>query len=64
MTKKQTDTRTKILQVAGKLLSQRGYYGVSMRDIAQEMNFTKASLYYHFDSKDKLVGRTNESFFL
>ena len=55
MTKKQIDTKTKILQVAGKLLSQRGYYGVSMRDIAQEMNFTKASLYYHFDSKDKLV---------
>ncbi len=50
-----TKTKQKILQVAGKLFAQRGYYGVSMRDIAREMNFTKSSLYYHFESKDKLV---------
>ena len=55
MTKKQTNTRDKILKVSGKLLSQRGYYGVSMSDIAEEMNFTKSSLYYHFKSKDHLV---------
>ena len=55
MTKKQTNTREKILKVSGKLLAQRGYYGVSMNDIAEEMNFTKSSLYYHFKSKDHLV---------
>ena len=56
MTKKQKgNTKAKILRVTGKLLSQRGYYGVSMSDIAKEMNFTKASLYYHFESKDALV---------
>lgn len=55
MTKKQTDTKKKILRVAGELFSQRGYFGVSMSDIAQEMNFTKSSLYYHFESKDQLV---------
>ena len=44
-----------MLHVSGKLFSQRGYYGVSMRDIAEEMNFTKAALYYHFKSKDQLV---------
>ena len=55
MAKKQTNTREKILKTSGKLLSQRGYYGVSMSNIAKEMNFTKASLYYHFKSKDALV---------
>ena len=43
------------MQVAGKLLSQKGYYGVSMSDIAGKMKLTKSSLYYHFKSKDQLV---------
>lgn len=55
MTKAKLDTRNKILKTAGELFSQRGYFGVSMQDIADELNITKAALYYHFDSKDELV---------
>jgi len=55
MEKKQQNTKVQIMKIAGKLFSQRGYYGVSMSDIAQELNLTKSSLYYHFASKDKLV---------
>lgn len=52
---KKSETKTIILQKAGKLLSQKGYFGVSMQDIANEVGITKAALYYHFDSKDALV---------
>ena len=56
MTKKPTkNTRQKILQTTGKLFSQRGYFGVSMQDIASEMGITKAALYYHFTGKDVLA---------
>jgi len=52
---KKSETKTIILQKAGKLLSQKGYFGVSMQDIANEVGITKAALYYHFESKDALV---------
>ena len=52
--KKQKKTKHEILKAAGMLFSQRGYFGVSMRDIAYELNLTKAALYYHFKSMDEL----------
>lgn len=51
----QLDTKTKILNTTGQLFSQKGYFGVSMQDIANELNITKAALYYHFKSKDELT---------
>lgn len=51
---KKKRTKEEILKAAGMLFAQRGYFGVSMRDIAYELNLTKAALYYHFKSKDEL----------
>lgn len=48
-------TKQTILKTAGRLFSQRGYYGVSMQDIADEVHITKAALYYHFTSKEALT---------
>jgi AcrR family transcriptional regulator len=48
-------TRKKILNVAGRLFAKRGYFGVSMQDLADELHITKAALYYHFDSKETLT---------
>ena len=48
------DTREKILKTAGRLFSQRGYFGVSMDEIAQEVGVAKSALYYHFESKEAL----------
>lgn len=50
-----TQGRDIILQKAGKLLSQRGYFGVSMQEIADASNIKKATLYHHFKSKDDLI---------
>lgn len=55
MTVKELNTKQQILRTAGRLFSQRGYFGVSMQDIADELNITKAALYYHYISKDELV---------
>lgn len=55
MARKELNTKQQILSTAGRLFSQRGYFGVSMQDIADELSITKAALYYHYKSKDELA---------
>ena len=47
-------TREEILAKAGELFARKGYFGVSMQTIASELKMTKAALYYHFPSKEKI----------
>jgi len=49
------DTKEQILEVAGELFTRRGYWGVSMQDIAGALQISKAALYYHFPSKQALT---------
>ena len=44
-------TRDKIVETALELFSQRGYDGVSVRDIAQAVGVRESSLYNHFKNK-------------
>lgn len=44
-----------IFQVACRLFAQRGFDGVSMRDIAQECGVSKATLYHYFPDKDSIL---------
>lgn len=46
--------RSAILDTAAKLFGQKGYRGVSIRDIAQACGMTNAALYYHFKNKEDL----------
>jgi AcrR family transcriptional regulator len=48
-------TRENIQTVALRLFSEQGYESTSMRQIAEELGFTKAALYYHFKSKEDIV---------
>jgi TetR/AcrR family transcriptional regulator, transcriptional repressor for nem operon len=61
-----TNTRTRILDVAERLVQVRGFNGFSYADIAAELSVTKASLHYHFPSKaelgEALVARYAERF--
>jgi AcrR family transcriptional regulator len=50
-----TTTRDRILDVARELFTDQGYEGTSLRQIADRLGFTKAALYYHFQSKDQLL---------
>ena len=49
------DTRQRILDVASELFAEQGYDATSLREIADRMGFTKAALYYHFQSKDDIL---------
>ncbi|MDR1781674.1 MAG: TetR/AcrR family transcriptional regulator [Bacilli bacterium] len=45
------ETKDKILVIALTLFARDGYEGVSMKDIADQLNISKAALYKHYDSK-------------
>jgi AcrR family transcriptional regulator len=49
------DTRARILAVALELVSERGFAGTSIRDLAEHLDLTTAAMYYHFSSKDALL---------
>lgn len=53
--KKSSVTRQLILDAAAKKLSQHGYHGTYLKDIAESINMQAGSLYYHFNSKEALV---------
>jgi TetR/AcrR family transcriptional regulator, transcriptional repressor for nem operon len=48
------ETATAILDIAERLVQQRGFNGFSYADISAELGITKASLHYHFPSKAEL----------
>jgi len=50
-----SDTRVRILDVAGALFSEHGFRAVSLRRITQEAGVNLASVNYHFGSKEALV---------
>lgn len=49
------NTRQAILNVSKQLFSERGYNGVSMRDIAEALGISKGNLTYHFKKKEDIV---------
>jgi len=49
------DTRARILAVALELVSERGFAGTSIRDLAERLALTVAAIYYYFSSKDDLL---------
>jgi AcrR family transcriptional regulator len=48
-------TRERILDVALDLFARKGYAETSLREIAAELGFSKAALYYHFESKQDIL---------
>lgn len=54
MTKKKTDNRIKLLDVAEELFADHGYHGVSVRDITDRAEVRLASINYYFQSKENL----------
>lgn len=49
------DTKTEIHRAAVHLFSTQGYDKTSLREIAEQVGITKASLYYHYSSKQELL---------
>lgn len=53
--------RERILQEAASLFAERGYDGISIREIAAACQITNAALYYHFTDKERLLIEILES---
>ena len=53
-----TDAKQKlreICRIAARVFYEKGYDGASMQDIAEAVDLTKAGLYHHVGSKDRLL---------
>jgi AcrR family transcriptional regulator len=48
------DSRERIMVEATRLFVERGYHGISMREIAEAVGFSKPALYHHFADKESL----------
>ena len=49
------DTRRKILDAARALFVERGYAAVTMRKIAEKIEYTPTAIYFHFRDKPALI---------
>ena len=49
------NTRSDVVDAAGRLFAERGYQGTSMRDLGKELGLLGSSLYSHVDSKQDLL---------
>ena len=52
--KESQSTRSKILETALRLFSQRGYLGATTKEIAKEAGIAEVTLFRHFSSKERL----------
>ena len=61
-------THEKILSTAARMFSELGYDNTSLSQVAREANVSKALIFWHFDSKEKLFQaafhRTLEPYFI
>jgi AcrR family transcriptional regulator len=52
--RERVDTRDKILEAARELFIQEGYDGVSMRKVAEKIEYSATAIYVHFANKKEL----------
>jgi AcrR family transcriptional regulator len=50
-----TDRQLEIIEASGKLLTERGVSGLTIKNIAKEMEFSESAVYRHFKSKEDII---------
>lgn len=58
------DTERRIFEAADSLFCRHGYDGVSIRDVAETAGANKASVFYHFNSKEELFEQVLERYYV
>lgn len=48
------DTKSRILETALKMFSEKGYEGTNIRELSAELGFSKAAFYKHYESKEEV----------
>ncbi len=48
-------TRKRVLEIAEELFSEKGFDGTGMDEIAKKAGINKATIYYHFNSKNHII---------
>jgi AcrR family transcriptional regulator len=54
MSEPEKDLSAKILDTAKNLIVNKGYHGMSMREVSDALGVSKAALYYYFKDKEEL----------
>lgn len=49
------NTKENIIDVAGRLMTEKGVKNTSLADIARETGISKGTLYYYYSSKDDII---------
>jgi AcrR family transcriptional regulator len=50
-----SDRQKEIIEAAGKILSNSGVSGLTTKKLAQEMGFSEAAIYRHFENKEAII---------
>ncbi|WP_156825795.1 TetR/AcrR family transcriptional regulator [Lewinella cohaerens] len=50
-----TDRQFEIIGAAGKILTNAGVGGLTIKNLAKEMQFSESAVYRHFSSKEKII---------
>jgi TetR/AcrR family transcriptional regulator, regulator of autoinduction and epiphytic fitness len=53
--------KAEIVRTATELLSEHGYQGMNLEDVAEQTDIAKATLYHYFSGKDELVAAVIEA---
>ncbi len=54
--KKAEHSRSRLLDAAARFFRERGYVGTTMRAITSQASVEAGSIYYHYRSKEELIG--------
>ena len=57
-----TETKERIFDAFIEMISALGYENVTIRDIAKRVGINAATIYYHYESKDKILEHVYEYF--
>lgn len=60
---KRIERRATVLATARRLIAERGYAGVTIRELAKECGVTVGTLYNRFESKDRLLAQAVDELF-
>ena len=50
-----TERQIKIIEAAGKIITNAGISGLTIKNLSKEMEFSEAAIYRHFKSKEEII---------